>query len=348
MTKSRLAIVLAALALWTHAVVADVRVDEKTHVEFAGMIGKMMNLFGGKAAREGVVATVAVKGDRKATMNGETGTIVDLAEEKVYDLDLKKKTYKVTTFDEMRRRLEEAEKKAAEAAQKAQAQEKPAEKPAAKPQDVKVEFDVDVKNTGQRKTINGFDARESMMTITVREKGKTLAQAGGMVLTLDQWLAPKIAAMKEVADFDVRYAKKMFSGMTTPGVSAEQMSAAMAMYPMMKEALGRMTTEGAKIDGTAVQSTMTMEAVKSDEQIAQEAKDTKAAPQESGSKVPTSVGGLLGGLAKRAAAKKVEDNADKGDKSRTTFMTTTTEILKVATDVPAADVAIPNGFKEMK
>ena len=32
-------------------------------------------------------STVAVKGDRKATLNGETGQIMDLNEEKVYDLD---------------------------------------------------------------------------------------------------------------------------------------------------------------------------------------------------------------------------------------------------------------------
>ena len=46
------------------------------------------------------------------------------------------------------------------------------------------------------------------MTITVREKGKTLEQGGGMVLKSDMWLAPTIAAMKEVADFDLKYAQK--------------------------------------------------------------------------------------------------------------------------------------------
>jgi hypothetical protein len=345
MSRYRIAIVAAALALCSHALVADVRVDEKTHVEFAGMMGKMMNFFGGKSAREGVVSTVAVKGERKATMNDEKGTIVDLGEEKMYELDLKKKTYKVTTFDELRRRLEEAQKKAAENMQKAK--EKAAEKPS-KPEEMNVEFDVDVKNTGQRKMINGFDSRESIMTITVRQKGKTLAQAGGMVLTLDQWLTPKIAAMKEVADFDMRFAKKVYAGLVA-GVPAEQMAAATAMYPMMKQALGRMTTEGAKIDGTPILSTMTMDAVRSDEQVAQEAKETKTAPADSGGKIPTSVGGLLGGLAKRAAAKKAaEDETEKGDKSRATFMTTTTEVLKFATDVPASDVAIPSGFKETK
>src|SRR5919106_5557289 len=59
---------------------ADVRTDEKTQVKFEGMLGRMANLFGGRAAKEGLVSTVSVKGDRKATLNGETGQIIDLNE----------------------------------------------------------------------------------------------------------------------------------------------------------------------------------------------------------------------------------------------------------------------------
>ena len=46
------------------------------------------------------------------------------------------------------------------------------------------------------------------MTVTVREKGKKLEESGGMVLTSNTWLAPKIAATNEVAAFDIRYAKQ--------------------------------------------------------------------------------------------------------------------------------------------
>src|SRR3954471_20751042 len=112
MTRVRTVTVLAILVLSTSGILADVRADEKTRVEFAGMLGRMFNLFGGKGAREGVASMVAVKGERKATLNDTTGQIIDLTEEKIYDLDVKKKTYKVTTFAELRRRMEEAEKKA--------------------------------------------------------------------------------------------------------------------------------------------------------------------------------------------------------------------------------------------
>jgi hypothetical protein len=155
------------------------------------MLGRMINMFGGKAAREGTSSSIAVKGDRKATMNDATGQIIDLAEEKVYDLDLKKKSYKVTTFAELRRRMEEAKKKAQEDAQKEAAREKDKPAPPPDPNAKQVEFDFDIKNTGAKKTINGFETHEAVMTVTVREKGKTLEQSGGMVTTSDMWLASR-------------------------------------------------------------------------------------------------------------------------------------------------------------
>lgn len=336
MKQGRTIIAVALLVLAADAVRADVRADEKTKVEFAGMLGRMMNIFGGKAAREGVTSSVAVKGDRKATLNESTGQIVDLAEEKVYDLDLKKKSYKVTTFAELRRQMEDARKKAEENARKASSKEKAEADPNAR----QIEIDFDVKNTGERKTINGFDTRQEVMTITVREKGKTLEQAGGIVLTSDMWLAPRIAAMKDIADFDVRYAQKLYGG-TMAGVSAEQMAAALAMYPQMKDAMGRMTTEGAKLNGTAIITTTTMDAVKSADQSAQDAKQ-----QSEPDAKPNGIGGLMGGFAKKMAAKRA--GGDDGAKARATFMTTTTEVLKVVSDVSAADVAVPPGFKENK
>ena len=144
--------------------------------------------------------------------------------------------------------MEEARKKAEEDAQKQKASEAKSGKPEPAPRSrttKQVEIDFDIKNTGQKKTINGFDTHEAVMTITVREKGKTLEESGGMVLTSDMWLAPKMPAMKEIADFDLRYAQKLYGPMIA-GASAEQMAAAMAMYPMMKQAMGRMTTEGGK------------------------------------------------------------------------------------------------------
>jgi hypothetical protein len=341
------ALIVIALVGSSYSLQADVRSDQRSRVEFAGMLGRMFNMFGGKAAREGTTSTVAVRGDRKATLNDSTGQIIDLAEEKIYDIDVKKKSYKVTTFAELRRQMEEARKKAEEDARKQQPTEarEPSKPSTSAPPEQQVEVDFDVKETGEKKAINGFNTRQVIMTITVREKGKTLEQSGGMVTKADMWLTPTIAAMKEVAAFDLKYAQKLY-GSNLMGVSAEQMAAAVAMYPMMKPSLDRMNKEGAKMDGTAILTTMTMEAVKSAEQIAQESKQAESS-SSSDSKTPTSVGGLLGGFGKKMAAKKVAGNEDPNKKSAA-FMTSTTEVLKVVTDVSAADVAVPPGFKESK
>ena len=145
---------------------------------------------------------------------------------------------------------------------------------------------------------------------------------------------------QQIADFDLRYAKQLYGTMMAD-VSAEQMAAAMALYPMMKQALGKMTAEGGKIDGTPIQTTATLETVKSADQIAEEA---KAADSGDKSSTPTGVSGMLGGFAKKMADKKM--NSGDANKARATVMTSTNDVLKIVTDVSAADVAVPAGFKE--
>lgn len=345
MIRSRTALVLAAtLALVSTPVLkADVRSDEKTRVQLGGALGKMMNFFGGRSAREGVTQTVALKGNRLMTTNENTGEIVDLSEEKVYSLDMKKKQYTVVTFAEMRRRMEEARKKAEEDAKKAPAEtgDPARQDPNAK----QMEVDFEVKNTGEKKDINGFSTTQSLMIITVREKGKTLQQGGGMVMTADMWMTPSIPAMKEVAEFHMKYAQQLYGPMVA-GASPQDMAAAMAMYPMMKPAMEKMAAEGKKLQGTPILTTTTFEGVMSAEQMKEQ---QSAGGKTSESSAPTSVGGVLGGLGRRMARKKEDDApAAAGPKDRATIFTATNEVLKVATTVSAEEVAIPAGFKEKK
>jgi len=214
---------------------ADVRTDERTRVELGGMLGRMANVFGGRAAREGVTSTVAVKGNRKVTLSENSGQIVDLDDEKIYDLDIKRKTYRVTTFAE-------------------------------------------------------------------------------------------------------RYTKQLYGPMVA-GASPREMAAALAVYPLIKPAIERMNAEAAKLEGTAIMTVTTVEAVQSAEQLAAE----QAGRKESG-RVSASggIGGLVGGPARRTAQERVQ-----GDVTPLAMvMKTTNEVLKIATEVTAAEVAIPAGFKE--
>ena len=317
---------------------ADVKTEERMKFELGGVLGKVVNVFGGKDAREGTMTTVALKGSRKSTLSDTTGQIIDLAEEKIYDLDVKRKTYRVMTFAELRQRMEEAKAKAEKAAREEQAKQKAEPPPANRPED-SVEIDFDVKSTGQKRAINGFDTSQVVVTVTVREKGKTLEQNGGLAITTDMWMAPRMPAMKELMDFEMQFAQKLYGPMIA-GASPQDMASVMAIYPMLKPALEKMNAEQSKVEGTAILTTVKVEAVKSAEQIAQEQKQTD---ESSKPNLTGGVGGLLGGLARRAAQKKVDGD---GPQPRAMVMTTTSELLKVANAVSDADVAVPAGFKQ--
>ncbi len=332
---------VAFLASTTSIVSADVRSDQRVKFQLGGAIGKLVNMFGGKGAREGVTTIVAVKGNRKATMSDSTGQIIDLTEEKIYDLDIKRQTYKVTTFAQLRADMERARREAEQRAKEAAPTEPSAPStPAQKdPNQKEVEIDFDLKNTSATRNINGFDTRQSVMTITVREKGKTLDESGGIVVTTDLWLAPKAPSTKDLAEFDMRYAKQVYGPMVT-GASAQDMAMAMAMYPQIKPALDRMRAEGTKLDGTAILTEMRMEAVPPG------AANTTAAPPPPPEQKKGGLGGMLGGLKKMAEAN--QNNSGNAKPQRSIFLTTSIEMLKLTTDVTADAVAIPAGFKETK
>jgi hypothetical protein len=317
---------------------ADVKTEERTKFELGGMLGKVVNIFGGKDAREGTMTTVALKGSRKSMLNDTTGQIIDLAEEKIYDLDVKRKTYRVMTFAELRQRMEEAKAKAEKAAREEQAKQKAEPAPASRPED-SVEIDLDVKSTGQKRAINGFNTSQVVVTVAVREKGKTLEQSGGLAITTDMWMAPRMPAIKELMDFEMQFAQKLYGPMIA-GASPQDMASVMAIYPMLKPALEKMNAEQAKVEGTAILTTVKVEAVKSAEQIAQE---QKQAEESSKPNLTGGVGGFVGGLARRAAQKKVDGD---GPQPRAMVMTTTSELLKIATAASDAYVAVTAGFKQ--
>jgi hypothetical protein len=314
------AALLGMLVLSAAPALADVKTRERSQVKFEGMLGRMVGMFGGKAARDGVVTTHAVRGDRKVELTDAAGRIVDLREEKIYELDMKRRTYQVTTFDDVRRRLREAQEKAAQEAAKQDRDEERQETPAA---DLEVDFDV--KETGQTRTIAGHPAREVVMTVTLRQKGRTLEDGGGFVMTGNNWLGPDIPAMKELAEFELRYWKAIAP--ETTGMSAEQMAAVMAMYPAIKTAMERLQAEGQKLDGTPLATTTVFETVRSKEQLAQQ---------------PAAGGG--GGIGGRLAGRLMK----RDPQPRSTVFTLTTETVEISQNVDPAELEIPAGFKERK
>jgi hypothetical protein len=325
------ALALSGLLVTASAATADVRATEKSLVKFEGMLGRMAGLFGGKAAKEGITSTTAVKGDRKVTTTGDSATIIDLAEEKIYELNLRDRSYRVVTFEEMRRRMQEALSKEHDSAQKREKRD---------PDAKEMEFEFSSKDTGQKRQIGAYNCREVVLTVTMHEKGKTIDQAGGMVFATDMWLAPRIAGMKEIESFDVRYAKKMIDMLP----SAEQMAQAFAMYPGMKEGMAKMQSRQANMDGTAVETTVTIQTVPSKDQAASAKKqDNEGGGGASG------IGGMLGRFGRKKEEPKADGSAAKpAADERTTLMTTTRTLVDVSHTVTADEITVPPAFKLKK
>ena len=337
MRRSLLVVVTLCLVLgMAIGLSADMKSRQKTQVKFEGMLGKVVGFFGGKAAKEGIISTVAISGDRMMTVTDQSGELIDLAAEKVYKIDFKGKSYKVQTFEEIRREWEEAQAKMKE--QAAEAKEQPEQG------EVEYEIDFNVEKTGERKTVGGYDCQQIVMTIAMRQKGKKLEDGGGMVMTTDMWMAPKIPAMQEQIAFMQRYMKQLLGSDTE--TMARDLAQAMAMYPQMKAGMERMKKESVKLEGTAILTTMRIETVMSPEQA--------QAKAESGDKPKMGLGGIAGGLGGMFGRKKKSEEAPKegqpaaaeGPKNRATFMTSTTELLEVQASASAADVEIPAGFKQ--
>ena len=331
------AVLVVGLALLSSALLrADVKTQERTQIKFEGAIGRMVNMFGGKNARDGVVTTVALKGNRMLSTTGDTGQIIDLTEEKVYDLDLKGKSYTVVTFADMRRRMQEAMAKAEKDA--AAAKPEPEKPSGNQPATKEYEVDFVITDGPGAKPVAGLDAKESVATITVREKGKTLDEAGGLVLETHLWMTPKVPALQELNAFRQRYAEKVYGPLISDAAASPNMTQALAMYPQMKDAMAKLAAEGKKLNGTPLLTEMIF--VVAAPPGGQTSQQAEPAP---------GLGGLLGGLGRMRGKKNdgpaATPAAAAAAPGRSQVLTTTTETLQLTPAATDADVALPAGLK---
>ena len=342
---------------------AGTKVEERSTFELAGPLGRIARGVGASST-EGEVTTVAVSGNRKKSSSGDTGEIVDLSEGKLYAYDVKRGACRVSSFEELRQAAESARRGATAErrdAPRGAEREPPHREGERQLTDAmqQVEIDVELKNTGRTRTINGFETRQVLMTVAAHAKGATLEESGGIALRSEMWLAPKVAALKELTDFDRRYARRLaasINGDASPR-DASAMDAAVGVHPMLKDVLVRMKTEGAKVDGSPILTTVTVDLVPSAEEKARIAAQAEQQRHEDGErsrpKLSKGLGGLLGGIAKQAVQKKVEARveakleADHADAQSPTLLKMTTEVLSVSTRVDPSDLALPAALRRL-
>lgn len=312
-----------------------------------------------------------VSGNRKAMVSQDATEIVDLDKQEMIHIDTMHKTYYVATFAQMRQTLEAA------AAQIKQAQQQQQEAPS-QPQDqqkpnVKVTFNASVNNTGQTRTIEGANAQEQIVTVTMTATDETNpANTSTITVTTDAWIVPDPPELKEIADFDRRMAKAMMQDVYMPamaaagGPSSAGMSQLLSSRPGASDAMTQMAKELARIKGTRVQEDTSMSAT-APQNSSQKGASQDQANSESNSDTPTSrgsvesaaatkvIGGMLGGWHHKKA-KQTDQQSDtpttttqNGQVMQTVTLLTTRDQKSNFSQqsIPDSAFEVPAGFKQV-
>ncbi len=228
---------------------ADFSYDQSTKITGGALVG-MMKFAGAfskdaKKAMDPVKSTTAIQGNRMVHRTPDSASIIDLDKETITTINYAKKTYSVATFAQIKQAMDDMAQKMRE--------QKPAaadQNPSANTQNVDMHFDVKVNDTGQSKVINGNNAKEMIMTITMQGTDPKSGTKGGIDMTTDMWVAPQVSGYQEVRDFYRRMSEKLE---WTPGANPLLMS-----RPDMARAMAQLYKEGSKLDGMPVYETIKM------------------------------------------------------------------------------------------
>jgi hypothetical protein len=198
---------------------ADVTVQQRISVEGAGMMSA--------ANMSGTTKTI-ISGDRSRTDSdiqlqsrivrmlahravGPSAEIVRLDQDRIDRLDITRKQYTETTFEELKTRLQKAMDKAQDSQTQGQEGPKPMD-------DSKCEWlepKADVKRTGEKATYGGFEAERLTIVASQPCKDKETGAICEVALALDEWLAPKFTAREEEEKFHRAYAQKIGLDLTS-------------------------------------------------------------------------------------------------------------------------------------
>jgi hypothetical protein len=197
-----------------------------------------------RKAREPIVSTVLIKGNRMATLGKENSTIIDLDKESITEINLSKKTYSVMTFAQMRQAMDDA-------MARAQAQQKKQKAAPKGNPNIEAKFKVSAKATGKTKSVQGLSAKEMVITMDLEGTDKDTGNSGSMTVINDAWMAT-VPGYDQVKAFHQKMAQKMAREFQ-PELSRMAMS-----DPRMMQGMAESAKELSKVAGVPVETVMKM------------------------------------------------------------------------------------------
>jgi hypothetical protein len=287
--RSRVLWSCVASVLAAAAAHADVTMQEQMSLSGSGMM-KMANMSG--------TTTTTIAGDRARTESnlqfesgmmrafargaGGHAEIVRLDQDKIISLDTKKKTYSETTFAERRAQMQQA----MEQMSKSQASQQQATSGVDESECEWSEPKADVKKTGEKALIGGYQAEHVTITATQSCKNKKTGEVCDFGLALDQWIAPGFEASSEALAYQSAYAEKLGLGASTSRDFAER---AQSMFGRYKGIWTEVAAKMRDVKGYPVKSSFGL-GIGGPQCGSVQQQQASGGPQS-----PPSIGGALGG-----------------------------------------------------
>lgn len=355
----RLGATLAALCgLFTFPLLADFSYQQTSRITGGSMTRMMKMIPGGGKALEPQTTTHLLQGNRMATVGANSIDIIDVDRQVMTHIDLEKKTYSTITFAEFRQALDAMMRKLGQAPKEGQAD---------------MQFRVDVKDTGETKTIDGMNAKLMKMLLATDIKDQKSGQTVTMNMDMDMWMAKDIPGYDDVRKFQMKYAEAI--GITPEMMRVSRMAVG---QPGMSEGMAKLMKEASKLQGVPlVQTTRMMgmggmggpggpggNAPEAQMPTGKDVGDAAATSAVSSALGRVSglggLGGRLGGFGRKKKEEPKEEPkpepkpatpppAASGQPQQSVFMEMTSEMSAFSTaPVDSSKFSVPAGFKEVE
>ncbi len=220
---------------------ADVSYQETTKITGGSLQGmlKMAGIFSSQAKQAGAATTskIALQGNRMVRSDQHTTVIIDLDQHTVTSINHDKQAYSVMTFEQMRQAMAKAAEKSSSSKQSS-----------AGANNGQMTFEAHVSSNGKSRTVDGRDAKEALLTVTmVVHAGDGSNAKGGMAATSELWLVNDVPGLAEIRSFSQRLMEEMKTDL-----SAGPESGLLAAQPGGAQVLADLKKESGKMSGLPV------------------------------------------------------------------------------------------------
>jgi len=337
---------------------ADITIERTTSVNgvgamaFANMSGTSKTSISGDRSRTDSDMKMQSKiiGFLAHNALGPSAEIVLLDQDKLYRLNMNKKEYTETTFEQLRAQMQKVSDQLNSSEDRKQ--------PSAVDQSkcVWLPAKVDVAKSGEKAQFAGYDAQRVTITATQPCQDKETGAICEIALVLDQWTSADFAESSEARKFHTAYASKMGIDISNSQDVSER---AKALFSQYKGVWTDVAAKMQSVKGYPVKSSFTLglggpQCKDSNSQQAQTSQTDNSSPSPGG--IAGAVAGKLGGLFQKkkdtaeapAAATPAAAPAamPPGDVA---LMTVSSQVVSVSTNAVSADAfTVPAGFKKIE